>query len=636
MRSIFSLDGKQWVYGDVFGITRVDLSKQPRISKHTLKVTNPMGALSMSRDGKLGAVDGRAHTGASGEAAFVSFGLPGLGAKLKEKLPYGEVAGLMTCALGDRVVRLRRDDIEVCVIDDKKLMGERVVALPSASGLPALALGPQPAYSERPTVHEATARLRVLPDGRYAALTQRGVLCAGKLGAEAAQDEGWWQVALEHDPVAEVSLEVVGEDVWVCVMEAAADTAHMCRINRAGERTVWAIPSLCPPAPTKDHVYYQPSSDEVRRRSLRDGAQDVYPVGAHNPHPQPDHSDDVYQGSPRPPAPTRLPGHVAASEGRALFVPWHGEVIVDLLGGSVMARGLEVEGGVFRRMILEILARNNQALRLLNTQCSLSAFDHNPKRRTTPIQHTLPWLPSTLTFAVAAHMATNLTDRFNLNASGWRWGSSGTRGGAHWPGELDEAVSLDDARATVAWMLRADCLPTEADAPLIRVYERQRRILNDDGDEAALKLSGDAERLYLRAMLETIRACGWPVTEVPDAWITEPITAEMACDAIDGLKTWRRYNPYHAVQALCFALTSHLGADAVAPLLKLITDFPTPLMWEQYRNAGERLVWLCHRQPALTARVAAALRAVHHADDGWADNAKDQILSALEERARDL
>jgi hypothetical protein len=633
MRSIFSLDGKQWVYGDVFGITRLDLHKQPKVSKHTLKVTNPMGALSISRDGKLGAVDGRAHTGAGGDPAFVCFGLPGLGVKVKEA---SQVAGLMTCSLGDRIVRLERDNIEVCVIDGQKLISERVVILPSVSAGRPLALGPSPAYSARPVVERAPARLRVLPDGRYAALTQRGVLCAGRLGAEAAEDEGWWNIKFEHDPVAEVSLEVVGEDVWVCVMEVAEDTAHMCRITRAGERTVWAIPSLCPPAPTRDYVYYQPSSDEVRRRSLRNGAQDVYQVGAHNPHPQPDHSDDVYQGSPRPPAPTRLPGHVAASEGRAFFVPWHGEVIVDLQGGSVMARGLEPEGGVFRRMISEILTRNNQALCALNTQCSLSAFDHNAKRRTTPIQHTLPWLPSTLAFAVAGHMATNLTDRFNLNASGWRWGSSGVRGGADWPGEFGEPVSLDDARAAVAWMIRADYLPIEAPTPLLHIYERQLRIQIDYGREEAPKLSGDPERLYLRAMLETLRACGWPVVAVPDAWATEPITAEMACDAIEGIKTWRRYKPYHAIQALCFALTSHLGADAVAPLLKLITDFPTPLMWEQYHNAGERLVWLCHRQPALTARVAAALRAVHHADDGWAYNAKDQILSALEERARDL
>ena len=54
MRSMFSMDGKQWIYGDVFGVTRVELGERAAVAKHTGKLCCPLGAISMTRKGKLG------------------------------------------------------------------------------------------------------------------------------------------------------------------------------------------------------------------------------------------------------------------------------------------------------------------------------------------------------------------------------------------------------------------------------------------------------------------------------------------------------------------------------------------------------------------------------------------------------
>jgi hypothetical protein len=152
-------------------------------------------------------------------------------------------------------------------------------------------------------------------------------------------------------------------------------------------------------------------------------------------------------------------------------------------------------------------------------------------------------------------------------------------------------------------------------------------------------LSGVPERMLLRAMLESLKVCGWPVTSTPASWATEPITAALADEAIQRLHTWERYVPYNGVQLLSFMLAHHMGADAVPVLIKLIADFPQPLNWQLYRNAGECLVWLCHRHPQLKASTIAAIQAVNHPEStsgGRWTHEKALILAALERGAKHL
>ena len=102
------------------------------------------------------------------------------------------------------------------------------------------------------------------------------------------------------------ALEVVGEEVWVAVMDVAADVAHIAHISRAGLITRHERPSITPPAFTDQHIVTQPSSDEICVYALATGEEQRFDVGAHNPHPHRAAEASVYKGAPVPPAPERL------------------------------------------------------------------------------------------------------------------------------------------------------------------------------------------------------------------------------------------------------------------------------------------------------------------------------------------
>ena len=70
------------------------------------------------------------------------------------------------------------------------------------------------------------------------------------------------------------------------------------------------------------------------------------------------------------------------------------------------------------------------------------------------------------------------------------------------------------------------------------------------------------ERLYLRAMLETIRDQGWKADTIPEAWKSEPITAALALEAIKGLHDWKRRRVYEGMPLLSLMLVHHMGSAA--------------------------------------------------------------------------
>jgi hypothetical protein len=632
MRSMFSMDGKQWVYGDAFGVTRVDLGKQLKVSKHTIKLSCPIGALSMTLDGKLGmSAPGRYQTGAYGHDGSVTFGLPALGPKLT--LSGQRPAGVMTSAVGDRVVTSEGGELVVSELGPKELVRERTIKLMTVTRLADLTLCADDATPAKGSAQEA---LRLMPDGRYALLSSSGMLYAGRVSDAAYNDEEWWAVQLHADARSQRAVEIVGESVWVTVMDHAAETAYVAHITKAGVTATHALPALAPPAFTATHLLYQPSSGEVRRRELATGREESFDVGHHNVHPQPDHGDEVYKGSPRPAAPTRLPGHLAANDKLMFFVPWHGEFIVNLANDAVYERGLESGPGAFRRMVLEIIARDNEALRQLQCQVQLTGFDHSPKRSSSPFAVELPTLPDTLTGAVATSLLHDLSDRFELQAGGWRWGGLSYGGGSHW---MREAVSLTECRDVLTWMQGVDVIPFELTRGLKDMYSRRLGIPSESNVKDPVLLGDRAERLYLRAMLETIRIGGWPSGSIPAAWADEPITPQLACDAIEGFKSWRRRVPYHGLELLCQILTAHMGTAAIEPLLKLAADFPDPINWQQYRNAGECLVWLCNKHPQHKASALAAWDAINHpatsGNSNWVYEGA-MVRAALERGAKHL
>jgi hypothetical protein len=633
MRSMFSQDGNQWVFGDVFGVTRVDLGKTLKVSKHTIKFANPVGAISMTADGKLGMCDGHEQGGAYGSPMLMGFGLPALG--VKHKLPH-EIAGVMTTPAGVRVAKPALDVLELHELDGDNLKLERVLSLNAAPSIGALQIGPQRDPATMTEIRPPCTRLRPMPDGRYVVLSSGRQLVAGKVGDASYTDEDWWRAELVTDPLCEVSMEVVGEDVWVAVMDVAQDVAHIAHITRTGVITRYERPSITPPAFTDQHIVTQPTSDEICVRTIATGEEQTFDVSAHNPHSYPTAEASVYKGSPAPPAPTRLPGYLAASGARVFFVPWHGETIVELGSGVVLSRGLEAAPGMFRRLVLESFARHNQALRPLQLRVELSVCEDRAKHNSSTLSYRLPGAPNTLKYAVAGSFVSGLTERYELRAGGWSWSGFGSRAGPSW---VTTQASVQEVEQTINWMIQADTIPFEATHTLASIYSDQMGIPSESYYQKHLLLSGVPERMLLRAMLESLKACGWPVTSAPASWATEPITAAMADEAIQRLHTWERYVPNNGVQLLSFMLAHHMGADAAPVLIKLIKNFPQPLNWKFYHSVGECLVWLCHRDPQLKAGTIAAIQAVNHPEAsvvGTWTHEKALILAALKRGAKHL
>jgi hypothetical protein len=601
------------VFGDVFGIVRVSLGKKLAL-KNTSKATAPRGGVSVDGSGKLVLGNGRVQTGVNGHNEVFLLNLPGLGLRLKRGPFDGPVAfaGALVVHLGWKGLSLYRVEQDSLELERELPLAEPIRLLSPRQ------VGPHGA--------ETSGRrlLHLHPDGRFAALSG-GRLWAGRLGEDVVS----WSLEVGLHPTVALDLVRLDEAVCLTVMDHAAGKARLLFVDERTEVQIVEIEAIGLPAVTDGQVVYQPSSELVVRRTA--GGEERFDVAAFNVHPQPAPEPDFYAPSAVPAAPERLPGRLYARADHVLFVPWHAETVVELTTGKVLDRGLLPGPGPLRRGVLEILARHNVALAELQLESSLSHFEPAPKHQQCPMGVCVPDCPPTLTHLVATGFGNRLTDRFALRTHGWAWGAFSHEGGT-WktppPADLDETLGL------LRWMLRADYLPIEVDSELGRLYTDMFGIPSDPHPDRE-PLVEDAERLWLRATLETIASGGWPVSEVPERWAREPVTPEMAIASLRGLSSWSRIRPYNGVHLVSCVLTHHLGRDAQPVLLSLIAEHPEPFNWKQYRDAGELLVWLCHRHPELKDASLAAVRAVSHPQPQAAHELQ-LVVAALERGARHL
>lgn len=631
MRSMFSADGKQWIFGDVFGLTRVELAKAPKLSKHSTKVFNPHGAVSLSGDGKLALMDGRTQTGAYGNDRVVCVGLPGLGIKAEDDTSRAPV-GLFGPSTDAHVLRLNNDaNLEVLRLKGDVLEWLRQLPLVGAMALDELVVGPQPEEEPDRARYVPRRVLRVMPDGRFLALLGDDQLVAGQASLMPGHDELWWALPLRISPFVAVRLIIVGETAYAVVMDHAADVARVVEVSRGGAVRVYEIPAIAPPVVTERFIVSQVDSDTIWRRDLISGHDEVFDISAHNPHPGPPVDPALFKGRV-PDEPARFPGHVDALGDRVLFVPWHGEHVVLVTDRARLERGLPPGPVGFRRALLEHFVRVNEGLRPLQVQSGLAYLDMHPRYPSLPCGVWLPWLPPTVEGLLISSYARKIIEHMELRVGGYSWGSFGGVGGAGWCQARVEVATME---RLVRWMIFAGMAPTEADREIERLYGDAMGIPHSPQPDR-MYLTPGAERLLLRASLEAIRGGGqWEVDELPPEWLTEPITVALANEALAGLHHWRSYRPYNMLQALAMMLAHHMGADAIPVLLKLLQDHEEPFVYNHWRNCGELLVWLCNRHPELQESTIARLSAIEKSDSSWAYE-RDLSLKALKRGAQHL
>lgn len=608
-----------FVFGDAFGLTYVALGAKPKI-KSTTKVAAPRGAVSWDDASKLALSDGRLQTGAYGDDGVALLNLPGLGLRAKLSGVEGPVVLLARAAA--TVARHEQNGLSIHEVEGDQLREVRRLSFEGARALEGRRVGP--AY-EGPSIPTRGA-LVVSPTGAFVSLAG-GVLHAGRIDLEGERDEVFWSMPFALHPSVDKGLAVTDEKAWLTVMDHARSSAELLGVSRDGRAETHRVDALGLPAISEHHLLYQPTSDRIVRRAWSDGSEESFDVGAHNAHPAEPPEPQFYKGAP-PPPPTRLVGEVRLAGERALFVPWHREHIVDLATNERFDRGLPPDCGPFRRGVLEILARDNEALAPLQMQVRLGGFEHG-KHRQCPLQIAFDVCPPTFAHTLACSALGNITERFELRTHGIGWGSTGRSGGPY--GQPAGPAGLEETRAALAWMRPADVVPLE----VASVHEGYKRLLGIpfEPTPSARPFDERAERVWLRATLETMRAGGWIGVEPSEAWETTPVLIELAHAAADALPRSTRPTPYEGIHLLSCMLAHHFDRDALSPLLALMEGYEG-MSWNLVRQAGELVVWLCHRHPDLKERALAGLR--EQEERGSWNDEKAMIREKLARGARHL
>lgn len=590
--AVFSSDGGALLFADVFGVTRFALGKSVKV-KHTAKVSSAVGDLSMNAPATLALVRGRVQTGAYGSTALVTVGLPALG--LREKLSASHAPhAITTTGAGDRVVTLTSNDaLIVYGLQAGALYEERKIDLSAKSARPLVAktVGPQAEGYPHSVLY-------VAPDGRFVARGNDAVY-AGRVGADDARDEVWWRLPLSAHCSVEVTLSMVGTTAWIFVRDPAAELVYALSVERDGALREITRTSLAAPAVDGDVMLTQPDSDTVVACSLVDGTEHRYEVSAWNAHPAEEPEKKAY---PRgvPPMPTRLPGVLAARGAWRWFVPWHREFAVDLARGASYPRGLDAAAGPFRRLLVERFTQLNEALRALHIEVCLSAFERHPKEPRVSLSCWKPPIPEGLAGRVADALVQDLHSRVEFDTHGHRWSSFGSEGGYS---RESGPASLDEVRAVLAWMIAHDVIPSDVARMLGGAYDSGLGIPSGPRP-AAFPFEAEGERLVLRAALETLAADGWPVTSIPDAWRTEPITLDLVRAVLSARENFTRYRDRDTSHMVSKMIARHLGAEGMPLLLAFFESaVVAPLTNDDLRRFGEAIAWVAHHHPELRDEV---------------------------------
>jgi len=277
--------------------------------------------------------------------------------------------------------------------------------------------------------------------------------------------------------------------------------------------------------------------------------------------------------------------------------------------------------------MLEIVARDNTSLAALQLEMQLGGFHMAPKYRQCPMQISYPPCPPTFAYNLAVSALADVVQRFEMRTHGWGWGSIGRTGGP--VGSTASVTGLHETRVALAWMRRADVLPLD----VASVHEGYTRLLGipSDPDERYRVFDDVAERVWLRASLETLLAGGWAGVEPSERWESEAISIDLVERAVRAPNDRPQKND--AMHTLACLLARHLDRDALPGLLAIMETHPNAL-WNRYRSGGELVVWLCHRHRDLKGRALAELDAQQARGD-W-NPEKQQVRDALDQGKRHL
>lgn len=332
------------VFHDTFGVTRLTL---PDKVKHLLDyavdtpgsvtaLSDDLAVVSGDRSSKLVAIPALASAGAvkyirAGEHALSHDGQTVYRFDIAQRADGGLVLfcyEIPTAEVSERTMVQR----------NRYLLGQ--VDVPPPTG--ALDLG-RAAWQHLPRQHF------VWPDGRFVSCTGAGLLF-GSVATKKARIDAWVPVQHGFDP-AHVSFLREGDHVWLLGLEQDHQHAGVVRFDRDGNAVAARYEAIEAPAVHAGIVARRVAHDTIVRHPFDDAsaperftltADDLALVGGVEP--------DAIRLSPALPrtAEPDLTGQVMLLGDQVLYLPWHGEVLLNLTAkkpaGRRIARKLAAAG----------------------------------------------------------------------------------------------------------------------------------------------------------------------------------------------------------------------------------------------------------------------------------------------------
>lgn len=490
---------------------------------------------------------------------------------------------------GEHLVRFERDALVVTALEFKKEVARTELGKLSGLKLAKAALGPA-----RSGETERWA-LALHHSGTFVCLHD-GVVYAGQVNAAGKAPALFWKMPIEA-PTRQLKLFALPRRVAIVALDRATSRAFVVLVDSKGARRDLSVPAIAMPDVTADFVVFQKDDATVCRQSLSTQKVEEFSIDRAPPaRPMGKSKAKAAKPAGVAPLPRTGPGQVMAAGEKVWFLPWHGEVVVELTTGEEISRKLPDKERPVRELMLGKAVLYQRIAAASNGAVCLGSLKFG-KRNDFGFTFHCEGGDGSLCQGLVHQLQNTLTNGDTLSdVGGYHYSSGGSRGGLDWSDEstidvpgLEPLLRMLDANG----MNLASLLEFFNDE-----YERPRR---EDGE---IRLTRAAEQVLLHAVLDTLaEGKAPPHAERLQGWAQTPVTANLALEKLAGLGRSKVQRPYRFHEVLCRMLVHQLGPDAAPVLENLFFDQEYDgYVGENLSGTSGRIAELVTSHPELKAR----------------------------------
>jgi hypothetical protein len=392
-----------------------------------------------------------------------------------------------------------------------------------------------------------------------------GVVYGGQLAAANKPPALFWKLPLAA-PTRQVVLRAGKRTVAIAALDRVLARAFVAIVDSRGEVREKSVPAIAMPVVEGDWLVFQKDERTVCRMSL--STEKVEELALDRPPPPAAGKAKAKPAKVAKPsaAPSHVgPGRVMPWGDKVYFEPWHGESILELVSGEEIDRKLPDAERPVREFIARKVLEIQQIAAHANVAVCLGALRFG-KRQDFSFMFHYDAGDRSICQGIARHFQHTLNDSERLNdLAGYRWSGGGSRGGYDWYDE--KPVDTQELERLFKILDRYSMDLVKLFEFFTDEYERAQR------EKREVRLTGEAERALLNAVLDTIAQDGPPkYADNLARWAKTPITAKDAIKRVAPLAKSKRPRPYRFHQALSLMLAHHLGAESAPVLEDLMFD----------------------------------------------------------------